>query len=167
MDVMTSPRIALAQRWWRVQAQVCAAAGAFPEEVRTELGERSPTAGRPAALCLDCSSACTGTRELPLSYQLTRLKADEIYTAFSQRPCEPDKHQEVQDNADTPGPRSALLCCSGNANVKRNGGVLGIDYGVACSSDAIYFLYPLPYSAHRIQTLLCLGQSFLLSHPPL
>ncbi|KAB1264340.1 uncharacterized protein Cadr_000020519, partial [Camelus dromedarius] len=39
------------------------------------------------------------TRELPLSYQLTRLKADEIYTAFSQRPCEPDKHQEVQDNA--------------------------------------------------------------------
>lgn len=53
----------------------------------------------PTALCLDCSSACTGTRELPLSYQLTRLKADEIYTAFSQRPCEPDKHQEVQDNA--------------------------------------------------------------------
>ncbi|XP_074200674.1 centrosomal protein 15 isoform X3 [Camelus bactrianus] len=31
--------------------------------------------------------------------KLTRLKADEIYTAFSQRPCEPDKHQEVQDNA--------------------------------------------------------------------
>ncbi|XP_074200673.1 centrosomal protein 15 isoform X2 [Camelus bactrianus] len=31
--------------------------------------------------------------------ELTRLKADEIYTAFSQRPCEPDKHQEVQDNA--------------------------------------------------------------------